>query len=213
VGVFAATRRRGTAYRLPGREIRIRTGLARLACRLECPVHPLVVRWTESGAVTWHRSPTQRFGRRTDPVVVTRRLCDWAFGEILATPEQWSYWEVVKHSAACFAPGSGTTAVVEEGLRRDYERAFDICLRRSPASVRVVPHLEAEIWADRILVNLEGDRFYAAQGLRARDLTHLRNDQPTLADLRERYGESWVRYHVLRLCLLGVMRLGGRSGG
>lgn len=211
-GGFVATRNRGVAYRLPGREIRVRTGLARLASRLERPIHPLVVRWTDAGALRWSRAPTLRFGRGSDPSVATRRLWDWGFGEILTTPDQWCYWEMIKQSAACFAPGWRPTAV-QAGLRADFERAFEICLRRSPASVCVVACGEVEVWSDRILVDVESDRFYAARGLRSADLEILRNEEPTLAALRDRYGEAWVRFHVLRLCLLGLARLGGRRRG
>jgi hypothetical protein len=211
-GGFAETRRRGTGYSLPGREIRVRTGLARLVCRLECPVHPLVVRWSGAGEVDWTIAPTVRFARGTDPAVVTRRLCDWGFGEVLATPEQWSYWEMIKESAACFARGTARTGAASgppDGLRRDYARAFAICLERSPASVRVVPVREAEIWAESVLVDLETERFYAADGLREADLALIREEQPTLAELRARHGTDWVRRHVLRICLLGLARLGG----
>ena len=41
------------------------------------------------------------------------------------------------------------------------------------------------------------------------DLETLREGRPTLADLCTRHGESWVRFHGLRLCLLGMARLGG----
>jgi len=232
-GGFAETRRRGAGYSLPGREIRVRTGLARLVCRLECAVNPLVVRWSDTGEVVWQAAPTLRFGRGTDPVAVTRRLCDWGFGEVLATPEQWSYWEMVKESAACFATGStvasttegaprvnatgagatrGDSSLPPAGLRGDYARAFAICLRRSPASVRVVVAREAEVWAETVLVDLETERFYAAEGLREADLALIREEQPTLADLCEKYGVDWVRHHVLRICLLGLARLGGRAG-
>jgi lauroyl/myristoyl acyltransferase len=212
-GGYAETRRNGISYRLPGREIRVRTGLARLACRLECAVHPVVVRWTAAGEVSWSRSASLRFARHADPTAVTRELLDWGFGEVITTPEQWFFWEVVKESAACFAPGVRRSGGIPAGLRDDYARAFSICLERAPGNVRIHPVHRAEVWSDAILVDLDADRFYAADGLRARDLSELELERPSLAELVDRHGEPWVRRHALRLCLLGIARLGGEGDG
>ena len=46
------TREQGLRYQLPGREIRVRTGLARLACRLETAIHPVCLCW-EQEVVAW----------------------------------------------------------------------------------------------------------------------------------------------------------------
>ncbi|MFO7653612.1 MAG: hypothetical protein R6X25_07285 [Candidatus Krumholzibacteriia bacterium] len=212
-GGFAATRRDGMPYRLPGREIRMRTGLARLVCRLECPVRPVVVRWSAEGAVTWTGDIRRTYRRTDDPRQVTRELCDWGFGAVLADPAQWGYWEMIRAAASCFAPVARPAAGLPGGLHADYERAFAICLKRAPDCVRVLPAREAEVWNDSVLVDLEEDRFYASEGLTSAALVSIRDERPTLAALAERYGEEWVRRHVLRLCLLGLARLGGGAGG
>jgi hypothetical protein len=101
---MAETRQRGVAYRLPGREIRVRTGLARLICRLGCPVHRVTTHW-DDGGIAWRKEPTLTWSRGDDPVKVTRELFDWAFARILARPEQWHYWAMLRESSACFGRG------------------------------------------------------------------------------------------------------------
>lgn len=210
---FAGTRARGTPYQLPGREIRVRSGLARLACRLECPVHPLCVRWTDAGGVDWRRSPTQRWRRDDDPVQVAALIMDWVVAEIGAAPHQWTYWSMVSESAAAFAAGRPAPAVPPE-LRDDYQRAFSACVTQAAAAVHVALDHEVEVWPGDVLVDHSDDRFYAAHGLAEPDLALLRGRSPTLASLADARGQAWVQTQVLRLCLLGVARLvWGATGG
>ncbi|HOX24508.1 MAG TPA: hypothetical protein PLL30_01965 [Candidatus Krumholzibacteria bacterium] len=209
-GGLAETRRRGIPYRLPGREIRVRTGLARLICRTECPVHPVAVRWDEDGrSVAWRRQPTQRWTRRDDPDEVTRLLFDWVFHEIRQTPNEWSYWQMLVETAACFAtePAGGDAA----GLRDHDRRAFETCLARAAKTVRVELDAEVAVWPGGILVDSTDDRFFDAAGLRDQDLEPLRAGRPTLAELTDDHGREWVERHVLRLCLLGLARLSGET--
>lgn len=204
---FAGTRAHGRPYQLPGREIRLRSGLARLACRLECPVHPLAARWTPEGGVVWRRAATQRWCRQDDPRLVAGLIMDWVVAEITSAPEQWSYWTMIAETASAFAPPAPSPAV-PPALQEDYRQAFASCLARAATTVRVELEHELEVWPGDVLVDHTGDRFYAAEGLAEPDLAPLRGQSPTLATLVGLHGEAWVATHVLRLCLLGLARLG-----
>ncbi len=206
---FAGTRDQGLDFELPGRTIRVRTGLARLAARVGCPIHPVSVHWDEDGRPVWVRGATLRPKRGDDPGEVTRQIFDWVFGEIRAYPEQWTFWAMLKESAACFATTALDDAAVPPHLRGDYARAFRICFDRSPATARLHLQREVAVWPGDVLVDLHSDRFFDAGGLRDADLTSLRAGRPSLAELAAEHGESWVTYHALRLCLLGLARLDG----
>jgi len=203
------TRNRGLKYNLPGREIRVRTGLAKLVCRLGCPVHRVSLHWTEEGDLIWRRDPTLTWSRQDHPDLVTRALFDWCFGRIMARPEQWQYWAMLRESSSCFGALRLDEVRVPTGLRDDYQQAYAICLEQSPKTVRFILEKAVEVWPGDVLADLSEDRFYPAAGLRDEDLEPLRRDHPTLAELNEHHGEAWVRFHGLRLCLLGMARLGG----
>jgi len=68
---------------------------------------------------------------------------------------------------------------------------------------------DVEVWPGDVLADLSEDRFYTAAGMQDTDLDPLRSGHPTLAELNDFHGEAWVRFHGLRLCLLGMARLGG----
>ena len=206
---MAETRDRGLRYGLPGRDIRVRTGLARLVCRLGCPVHRLSLHWTDDGQLAWRRDPTLAWGRKDHPDLVTRTLFDWCFGRIMARPEQWHYWAMLRESSACFGSSLIGDPRVPRGLRGDVSQAFETCLEHAPETVRLILEKEAEVWPGDVLADLSEDRFYPAAGLSDDDLDVLRTEQPTLAELSAHHGEAWVRFHALRLCLLGMARLGG----
>lgn len=203
------TRQLGMPYRLPGREIRVRTGLARLMCRLECPVHPVVIHWDEAGHLVWTGEPTLRFSRADDPAAVTTRLFDWAFARIMARPEQWHYWAMLRESSSCFGRGVLEGAAVPPVLREDFQRSFTICLDRAPETAKLLLQHEAAVWPGEVLADLTDDRFYPAAGLRDADLDILRQGAVTLDRLCREHGRNWVEFHGLRLCLLGLARLGG----
>ena len=203
------TRNMGQTYPLPGRDIRVRTGLARLLCRLQCPAHPVALHWGADGELVWEKQPTQHWTRKDDPNQVTRLLFDWCFSEIMKRPHQWQHWPMLREASACFTPGLGQGSVVPTALRDDFIRAFNICLDRSPDSVCMVLEKNVEVWPGDVLADLTDDRFFPAEGMRDEDLQSMREGKPTLKQLCEDHGSYWVKFHALRLCLLGVARLGG----
>lgn len=205
---MARTRDAGLRYRLPGRDIRVRTGLARLACRLETPVRTVALSWQQD-AIVWEEGPTVRPRREHDPLTTTRLLFDWLFSQVMRRPEQWHCWAMLKHSSACFATVGLREPRVPRGLRGDFRRAYEACVARSPRTVRLCLEKEVEVWPGDVLADLSEDRFYPAAGLTDRDLECLRSGKPTLAELTARHGQAWVQFHGLRLCLLGMARLGG----
>jgi len=206
---MAETRERGLRYRLPGREIRVRTGLARLLCRLGCPVHRVSLHWNEDWQLVWRRDPTLRWSRADDPDQVTRTLFDWVFGRVMARPEQWQYWAMLRESSACFSSSNIGDPRVPRGLRSDFRRSYNICLEKASRTVRLLLEKDVEVWPGDVLADLTEDRFYAADGIRDEDLDILRDGCPTLAELTMHHGNAWVEYHGLRLCLLGMARLVG----
>jgi hypothetical protein len=206
---YDGTRDRGLRYRLPGRTIRVRSGLARLAVRAGAPVHQVSVYWGAAGLPVWERGPTRRPRRDDDPAALSRRLHDWCFGQVLARPEQWSFWGMLRQAAACFGRTSLEGEPVSAGLRRDYERAFRTCLEHTPHTARLLLEHTVEVWPGDVLADLTCDRFYPAAGLADGDLDPLRGGRPTLAELSAHHGAAWVGFHGLRLCLLGMARLGG----
>jgi hypothetical protein len=98
---------------------------------------------------------------------------------------------------------------VPEILRADFQRSFLICLDRTPATARLVLQRQAEVWPGGVLADLSEDLFYPAAGLQDSDLDILRREKPTLEHLCREHGRAWVEFHGLRLCLLGLARLGG----
>jgi hypothetical protein len=93
-------------------------------------------------------------------------------------------------------------------LRGDSRQAFTACCDHAPRTARLVLEHRIEVWAGEVLADLTTDRFYPAAGLSDDDLEILRGGRPTLQELREHHGEAWLRFHGLRLCLLGAARLG-----
>jgi len=206
---YAGVRNQGQSFFLPGREIRIRTGLARLVCRVGCPVHPVNVLWDKSGNPAWLKDQTWTFTVQQDPKDVARIMYQWCFQEIMKRPHQWSFWEMIKESSACFSSARLDEPGIPRGLRDDFQMAWWACLDRSPQTVRLTLEREVEVWAGDVLVDLTDDRFFPAEGITDDDLDILRESNPTLTELMEVHGRSWVQYHGLRLCLLGLARMGG----
>jgi hypothetical protein len=203
----AGTRERGLRYALPGREILVRTGLARLACRLGCPLHRVALRWDE-GRVAWDDAPSLAVGPGDDPDAVTRALFDWAFAVIGLRPAQWQYWAMLRESSACFTAARLEQPPLPPALRGDSRQAFAACCTYAPNTARLVLEHRVEVWGGEVLADLTTDRFFPAAGLSDGDLEILRCGQPTLHELREHHGDAWLRFHGLRLCLLGAARLG-----
>lgn len=209
LGGSRRTRDTGMLYQLPGRCIRVRTGLARLACRLSCPVHPVLLRWTGEGEITWHRGQSRSWQPRDDAEQVTRWLYDWGFGKIRHAPEQWGYWDMLKQSYACFAGESLTSRPMPPAVRQDFQRALTTCLDRASARVGVKLIKQVAVWPGDVLANLSDDCFYSAEGLRAEQLAFLCRQPVSLASLVARFGREWVRFHVARLCLLDLASMRG----
>lgn len=201
------TRETGLRYELPGRDIHVRTGLARLACRLHCPLHRVALRWDE-GRVVWTDAPTLQPGPTADPAAVTRALFDWAFGVIREHPEQWQFWTMLRDSSACFRAARLDEPALPPGLRADSRHAFEVCCAHAPLSARLVLEHDVAVWGDDVLADLTSERFYPSAGLRDADLDLLRGRRPTLQEVRDHHGDAWLRFHGLRLCLLGAARLG-----
>lgn len=200
------TREHGMRYRLPGREIFVRTGLARLACRLACPLHCVSLRW-DAGAVVWDGAPSLCPRPGEDHEEVTRRLFDWAFDVIRDRPAQWQYWTMLRDGSACFCSTRMDNPEVPPGTREELQREFADCCDRRDIHVRLVLESDVEVWGD-VLADQTRDRFYPSAGLADADLDILRSGRPTLQELREHHGDAWLRFHGLRLVLLGLARLG-----
>ena len=66
-GGMEATRERGMPYRLPGRMIRVRTGLGRLVLRSGAPLHTLTVRWRPDGGLDWEAGAPSPWPPDADP--------------------------------------------------------------------------------------------------------------------------------------------------
>jgi hypothetical protein len=209
VGGIEQTREKGMLFQLPGREIRVRTGLGRLIGKVGCPVHRVLVRWRNSGEINWSLGLQPAWPNTRDAAEWTRRFFDWGFSEILATPEQWNFWDMLKESYACFSRCQLTAPALPPAVRGDLRRAFEICLSRSPETVRLVLAKEIQIWPGDILANVTDDCFFSAAGLQEQHLELLRGGKPSLADLVRDLGRTWVRFHALRLCLLDLAHLQG----
>lgn len=209
LGGTVRTREQGIPYKLPGREIRVRHGLGRLVRRLECPVHPVILRWDADGGVVWRKAETRRWGRDAAPEAITRQLYDWGFAEVMATPEQWSFWEMLRTSYSCFARNYLDEQAVPPAVREDARRCLTACLERAPERVRVRLWGDVEIWPGGVMADVSSDRFFTSEGMTELDLTLLRDREPSLARLCELHGRPWVEFHVLRLFLLGMVSLRG----
>lgn len=203
----AGTRARGLPYELPGRTILVRTGLARLACRIGCPLHRAALRW-DDGRVAWDGAPSLAPGLGDDADAITRTLFDWAFTVIRHRPEQWQYWAMLRESAACFAATPADEAASRAAPADATRSAFTAACDDDADAVRLVLDHEIEVWSPDVLADLTVDRFHPAAGLAEEDLAILRTGRPSLSELRSHHGDAWLRFHGLRLCLLGMAHLG-----
>jgi len=206
-GGMEATRDRGMPYRLPGRTIRVRTGLGRLIERTECPVHGVAARWRPDGALAWAARRPGCWDGGSSARQITRQLHDWLFDEITRSPEQWTFWPMLARSGDAFS-----TVGMAQGPDAD-DRArlwaeFRAARTERPGTVRLVMTCNAEVWEPDVLADPDGDRFWGAEGL-ADDALGLFRDgaTPTLAELEQARGGDWVDFHALRLLLLGVLEL------
>lgn len=204
-GGTEATRDHGMPYRLPGRTIRVRSGLGRLIARTGCAAHGVVCRWRDNGTLDWQVSRLGPWPDERTPDAITRHLYDWLFVQVAHTPEQWSYWGMLAASSDCFATENLAVADAREHGSRN--ALFLDRLVNRPDRTRLVLTARLEIWDPDILVDLDHDAFYGAEGLTEPGLDLLRGLRPTLADLCEACGQGWVGFHGRRLYLLGVAEL------
>lgn len=197
------TLRRGIVHRLPGRDIRVRTGLARLALSLRCPVHSLVTVWDSQGEFSWVRGPTWVWPQGTLPSTATTELFRWAFGVIRQHPAQWRVWNML--TGVCDSFRRDTSPAASEFA--DPWQVIAAANRR----LRLRWRRQAAVWPGDMLEDVEGGCFYTAAGLKSSELEFLRR-RPTFtpAEAVERYGEDWIKAHLPRLAALGFI---GRAVG
>ena len=209
-GGMAATREKGMRYALPGRIIRLQTGLAKLILRARCPVHGVVARWRPDGSIDWRATPRWAWAAGITPEQATRRLYDWGFAAVRAVPEQWSFWTMLDASSECFR--RDRLAAEPEAVRRERCARFGRLLDEAGAAVRIRLAAAVEVWEGDILADVSGQRFWSAEGLRDRDLESLRwGAIPTVESLKRSLGEDWVGFHLMRLYVLGLIRIEGES--
>jgi len=204
-GGLRATRDDGMPYRLPGRTIRVRTGLGRLIRRTGCPVHAVSVRWRDDGGLAWRCVRPGEWNHRATARQITRQLYDWLFDEVARSPEQWGFWPMLARTSECFtstalAGGEGPEVLAAR-------RARFAGARERAATVRARLAAGVQVWEPDILADQERQRFWTAAGLRDEDLTALRDAEPTLDELAARHGVVWVDHHLRRLHLLGLVEL------
>lgn len=202
------TLRQGIVHHLPGRDIRVRTGLARLALGLRCPVHSLFTVWDEKGDFSWQRGPTWRWPRNTEPAVATRELFDWGFGVIRRHPAQWRAWNMLTGVYESFRADA-----TEPACQVDFAVPQAV-LAAENRSLPLVWQREARIWPGDMIADVAGACFYAAEGLRGEEVADLAGRKHfSVAELVDWRGLAWVTRHLPRLVALGfVGRLVSQPG-
>ncbi|MFT5234252.1 MAG: hypothetical protein ACI9UQ_002295 [Candidatus Krumholzibacteriia bacterium] len=192
------TLRQGIAHQLPGRAIRVRTGLARLALRLKCPVHTLVTRWDELEGFRWHRGPSWHWPPEASVDAATNEFYTWGFDVIRRHPAQWRAWNMLTG----VSDGFRTAAQAPEGSPAD---SYLIVAARH-RETRYLWQREAKLWPGDMLEDVEGDCFYDAAGLQKAELEVLQGVEGfTPNEMAERLGEQWVQDHLPRLLALGFV--------
>jgi len=197
------TLRQGIIHRLPGRDIRVRTGLARLALSLRCPVHSLVTVWDQQGQFSWVRGPTWTWQRGTSQSRATSELFRWAFGVIRRHPAQWRAWNMLTGVCDSFRPEASPPA-------GEFTDPWQV-LAAANTGLSLRWQRPATIWPGDMLEDVAGSCFYTAAGLQAADLAWLQEQAAfSPAEVRQRFGDGWIRAHLPRLVALGFV---GRAGG
>lgn len=199
------TLHQGIVHRLPGRAIRVRTGLARLALGLRCPVHSLITVWDEQDSFAWQAGPTWQWARDTTPAAATTELFGWAFGVIRRYPAQWRVWSMLTGVYDAFRP-----SVAASGAEaRDPWRVTTAAQRHD----RLAWRREIVLWPGDMFEDVAAGCFYAAEGLAAPELERLRNRATfSPAEAAGWFGLAWVETHLPRLVALGVLGRAGADG-
>jgi hypothetical protein len=192
------TLRHGIVHHLPGRDIRVRTGLARLALGLRCPVHTLVTVWDEHRGFSWQRGPTWRWERGTSAQDATGEMFTWAFDLIRRHPAQWRAWNMLTGVYDSFRE-SGPVS------EQDFADPWEI----TASANRELPLMwrrEATIWPGDMLEDVTGHCFYDADGMESGDLKVLQKPATfSAAEVRQWLGERWAFEHLPRLVALGFV--------
>jgi hypothetical protein len=194
------TLQRGIVHHLPGRAIRVRTGLARLALGLGCPVHSLVTVWDDQGGFAWQAGPSWQWPRGTTPAAATEQLFSWAFALIRRHPAQWRVWSMLTGVYDGFrpvAPPAGPDAADPWQVATAAYRHRQLVWRR-----------EIALWPGDMLEDVAESCFYTAEGLSAAELDPLqRRATFSPAEAAGWFGQAWVDTHLPRLVALGFLGL------
>ncbi len=192
------TLEQGIVHSLPGRDIRVRTGLARLALMLRCPVHTLVTVWNDNGGFDWQRGPTWQWPRGTSAPQATRTVFTWAFDQIAAHPAQWRAWNMLTGVCDSFRDSASEMAPEFNDMWEvsAVEHRHRLLKWRRPATV----------WPGGMLEDVAGNCFYDSGGILPKDLQLLQDsDSFSPAEVGQRLGDCWIDVHLPRLVALGFI--------
>ncbi len=192
------TLRDGVVHKLPGRDIRVRTGLARLAMSLRCPVHSLLTVWDDKGGFGWHRGPSWQWPQGTTAVAATKELFDWGFEVITRHPAQWRAWNMLTGVYDGFGED-------DHRCEPEFADPRDVTAPEN-RRLSLIWRRQATIWPGDMLEDVTGNCFYAAGGLQPGDLDYLQH-QPLFspATVARRFGDNWLQTHLPRLVALGFV--------
>jgi len=192
------TLRQGMLHQLPGRNIRVRTGLARLALRLRCPVHTLVTLWGEEKGFRWQRGPSWQWPSQTSAEAASNDMYSWGFGLIAEHPAQWRAWNMltgVPDGFRATATGANDQDIDPYAVVAQENRDDKIFWQR-----------EVRLWPGDMLEDVAGDCFYGASGLQASELAVLQGRNGFTANqMIAQFGELWAVAHLPRLVALGFV--------
>jgi len=199
-GGTTETRETGVLLELPGRAIRVRGGIARLAARMEVPVHGVVARWREDNSIKWDIGFSHKWDRYDSTETVARKIYGWGFNEAIKTPEQWTLPAIINHSSECFR----SEKLIEDiGLEQKYQ-LFQQHLKNRRAKVLLKPGVK--IWGSGILADLSRQKFYSAEGLSDAALNLLKvPGGVSVSSMYDLFGSKWISFHGARLYMLGLL--------
>ncbi len=189
IGGSEETLKEGLTYQLPGRKIKVRTGLARIAARCGAPIHSVVTIWPPTGTFKWERGPTWAINSSSSPDKTTETLYDWAFDVVINHAPQWKCWNMLTGVYESFAPEtviSGNDPITD--------------------STTVKWTGKGLLWPGDMLEDLEGHCFFAAEGLTHINIKFLQQKTGcSVASLNREYGPDWISIHLPRLAALGFI--------
>jgi len=191
LGGSTETLKEGMSYQLPGRKIKVRTGLARLAASCNAPIHSVTTLWPDTGIFAWQRGPTWALSRQSDPEKTTRALFDWAFDVIKKHPAQWKCWNMLTGVYQSFAQDKVIPAT-----------------KHLPHDATIFWTGRGKLWPGDMLEDVAGQCFFSAEGLTSGNISLLGTiDGISITDLKNKLGTSWVIQHIPRLRALGFVSL------